>query len=402
MYHSSLRQPAPQSRSHHPHRQALGIPAHDLLREGCLPADWEPLQLESLRDLLHRQNRQERPREQVVPLRDCRFEFNHDGAAFLRIRGKRRFGRPRQMTTHALRQVVRRISRSGSSDLLEDLVRRGGSSNLRLASQLLSCLVGDRHGDRTIRFRTVRRDPEHWLDAFPTAAPGRTERIVIAAVGPQYRSYDDARFIADLNEQVPADLELQVISAWRTSEGLRVRAKLGNSEPDPYEPAPMIEFRNSEVGTGSATMTGSLFTLVCTNGMHGWGKGSIYRWPHRGDVDRIGPQISAAIQQVHAQAMESLVHYDLARSQTIGDHPEAVRTWLEQRQRRYRLSQGFIERTLDALTDPTTTGSSTGNFGLASVIDAITLQAQSASFSGTWEFERLAGRILEEELQVAA
>ena len=164
----------------------------------------------------------------------------------------------------------------------------------------------------------------------------------------------------------------------------------------------MIEFRNSEVGTGSATMTGSLFTLVCTNGMHGWGKGSIYRWPHRGDVDRIGPQISAAIQQVHAQAMESLVHYDLARSQTIGDHPEAVRTWLEQRQRRYRLSQGFIERTLDALTDPTTTGSSTGNFGLASVIDAITLQAQSASFSGTWEFERLAGRILEEELQVAA
>ena len=402
MYHSSLRQPAPPSHSQHPHRQALGIPAHDLMREGCLPADWDPLRLESLRDLLRRQSREERPREQVVPLRDCRFEFDHEGAAFLRIRGKHRFGRRRHMTSHALRQVVRRISSSGSADLLEDLVRRGGASNLRLASRLLTCLVGDRHGGRKIRFRTVRRDPEHWLDAFPSAAPGRTERIVIAAVGPQYRSYDDARFIADLNEQVPADLNLQVISAWRTSEGLRVRAKLGDSEPEPNDPAPMIEFRNSEVGTGSATMTGSLFTLVCTNGMHGWGKGSIYRWPHRGDVDRIGPQISAAIRQVHAQAMESLVHYGLARSQTIGEDPEAVRSWLEQRQRRYRLTQGFIERTLDALTDPTTSRSSTGDFGLASVIDAITLQAQSASFSGTWEFERLAGRILEEELQVAA
>jgi hypothetical protein len=68
--------------SSHPHlhatrrRNRLGLPGHDLLREGSTPGNWNPITLESLRDLIRSQTRSERPKVLVVPLRDCRVSFD--------------------------------------------------------------------------------------------------------------------------------------------------------------------------------------------------------------------------------------------------------------------------------------------------------------------------------------
>jgi len=308
------------------------------------------------------------------------------------------------MTQHALSQLLRTISSGRSGDLLEDLVQRGGNANLRLASRIMSGLVGDRHAEHSLCFRTVQRDPGLWFEGIPAAAPGRPKRLVIAVLSEQYRIYDDAEFVADLVDQVPSTMPLEVISAWRGSEGLRIRAKLGESKEklQVAVPIPMVEFRNSEVGLGSAMLRGGLYTLICTNGMHSWDEWGAGRWPHRGDMGRVSDEIAAAIDTVHSKATDALGIYNAATKQILGSGPQIIRTWLEDRQRHYRLSGRFINRTLFALEDNTTSRSANGDFTLASVVDAITLQAQDASFSGRFELERLAGRILEGELQDAA
>jgi len=308
------------------------------------------------------------------------------------------------MTQHAFSQLLRTVSSGRSGDLLEDLVQRGGRTNLRLASRIMAGLVGDRHADRSLCFRTVQRDPELWLEDDLNARAARPRRIVVAVLSEQYRIYDDAEFVSDLLEQVPSNLQLEVISAWRGAEGLRVRATLGEGKdgPEVAVPIPMVEFRNSEVGLSSAMLRGGLYTLVCTNGMHSWDEWAAERWPHRGDMSRVSDEIAAAIRAVHVKATETLGVYNAAAKQVLGSGPEMIRSWLEDRQRHYRLSGRFIDRTLFALEDNSTSRSAGGDFTLASVIDAITLQAQDASFNGRFELERLAGRILEGELQAAA
>lgn len=396
--------------SSHPHlqttrrRHRLGLPGHNLLSEGSTPNNWNPITLESLRDLIRAQTDSERPKVQVALLRDCRFSFDEERGAYVSFRGRTRFGKPRAMTQHALSQLLRTISSGRSVDLLEDLVQRGGNANLRLASRVMSGLVGDRHAEHSLCFRTVQRDPGLWLEDYPAAVPGRPERIVTAVLSEQYRIYDDAEFMTDLVEQIPNNMQLKVISAWRGADGLRVRATLGDVK-DALEvavPVPMIEFRNSEVGLSSAMLRGGLYTLVCTNGMHSWDEWAAERWPHRGDMSRVSDEIAGAVRTVHSKATDTLGIYKTAAKQILGSDPRAIRSWLEDRQRRYRLSDRFINRTLFALEDNTTSRSGRGDFSLASVVDAITLQAQDASFSGRFELERLAGRILEGELRVAA
>ena len=386
----------------------LGIPGHDLLSEGTRPGSWDPLTLESLRDLLRAQAQSERADDRVTLLGDCGFSFDEDGCAFVKFRsagrspGPRRFGRARPMTQHAFSQLLRTISRGRSGDLLEDLVRRGGQSNLRLATRIMSSLVGERHAERRLRFRTVYRDPGLWLEDFPAAVPGRARQIVTAVLGHQYRSYDDVDFVSDLVEQVPTGMKLEVINAWRSSDGLRVRTRLGDEEPEVAVPFPMVEFRNSEVGSGAAMLRGGLFTLHCTNGMHSWDDWAVERWPHRGDMSRVSDEIATAIQKVHVGALTTLSRYERGRLQVVASSPEGLRAWLEDRQRHYRLTGKLIDRTLLAIEDPTTSRTESGDFTLASVVDAVTLQAQDASFGARLDLERLAGRILEGEVQRAA
>ena len=373
----------------------LGVPAHDLLLRGAHRGSWDLSSIEALRDELRVQKRSERAEERVVPLSDCRFEFQGSGGATVRFRGRSRFGRPVPMTTHALGQLVRRLGR-GSLSVVERLVEAGGRSDLRLAGRLVHGLIGTRHGDRRVRFRMVRRSPALW-----GGEAGRARRVVVAAVGTSYRPYDDVDFMSDVLDVVPEDLNLRVKTAWRSSEGLSVRVAVLGEEPAPHDPVPMVEFRNSEVGLGSASVTGMIFKLVCTNGAYGWGEGAAARWPHRGDTARVREELVPAIRRLLANATASRNRYIEARAQGVGRDRHEVREWLEARRARYRLTEAMTGRILDALDDPTTSRTAAGEYGLASVVDAITLQAQNTSFSGVYDDGRLASRLLDEELVAA-
>jgi hypothetical protein len=373
----------------------LGVPAHDLLLRGARRGSWDLSSLEGLRDELQVQKRSERAEERVVPLSDCRFEFPGAAEATVRFRGRSRFGRPVPITTHALSQLLRRLG-PGSLSVVEHLVDAGGRSELRLAGRLVHGLIGERHGERRVRFRIVRRSPDLWGDE-----PGRARRVVVAAVGASYRPYDDVDFMSDVLDVVPEDLNLRVKTAWRSSEGLSVRMAVLEDEPDPHDPVPMVEFRNSEVGLGSASVTGMIFKLVCTNGAYGWGQGAAARWPHRGNTARVRDELVPAIRRLLANANASRSRYIDARTLAVGRDRHEVREWLEARRGRYRLTEAMTGRILDALDDPTTSRTAAGGYGLASVVDAITLQAQSTSFSGIYDDGRLASRLLDEELAAA-
>jgi hypothetical protein len=364
----------------------LGVPSQDLLHVGTQRDIWSPLKLEALRDTLRRQARDERAKDRMVSLADTRFEFDDCGAAFVRFRGRSRFGRRRLMTAHAVKQVASLVGTQASLAMLQDLVHGGEQADLKLASRVLQRLALRSDSDRKLRFRTAIRHCQ----------PGGRQRIVTAVLSDRYRPYDDAEFVAELVERIPKSDKLPVLSAWRTSEAFSLRMSLSPDEPEMCQPFPMVEFRNSEVGAGSTTLSSGLFTLICTNGMHNWDDHSVYRWPHRGDPTRVREGVVTALAQAQEQATVAQNDYLQAGKIVMGDSAEDIDQWLSAQSRRLRLSGRFIRGVLEALEHPTTSRAEGGAFSLASVVDAVTLYAQQAPFDERHDMERLAGRFLEE------
>jgi len=367
----------------------LGIPSQELLKVGTQRDIWSPLRLEGLRKQLTRQARSERSRDQIAALQDCRFEFDPAGGAYVRFRGRSRFGRRHPMTSHAVKQVATLVSTPRSLALFEDLVCEGEDADLRLATRVLQRLALRSQPERKLRFRTAVRD----------CGWNKKVRIVTAILTEQYQPYDDAEFVTELVEQIPDCDKLPVLGAWRTSEGFSLRLSLSPEEPEQCKPFPMVEFRNSEVGSGATTLSSGLFTLVCTNGMHSWDDYATYRWPHRGETGRVREEISAALERARCQAEAVQSDYEQGSEVLVGESAPQVQHWLQQQSRRLRLSQRFIRGVIKALDDPTTSLRDDGSFHLASVVDAVTLYAQTEPFAERYDMERLAGRLLQEGLR---
>jgi len=364
----------------------LGVPSQNLLHVGTQRDIWAPLKLEALRDTLRRQARDERARDRMSSLADTRFEFDDRGAAFVRFRGRSRFGRRRLMTAHAVRQVASLVGTQSSLAMVQDLVHGGEQADLKLASRVLQRLAMRSDSDRTLRFRSAIRHCQ----------PGGRQRVITAVLSERYQPYDDAEFVAELVERIPKSDKLPVLSAWRTSEAFSLRMSLSPDEPEMCQPFPMVEFRNSEVGAGSTTLSSGLFTLICTNGMHSWDDQSVYRWPHRGDPSRVRDGIVAALERAHCQATSIQSDYELAGDIVIGDSVEAVQSWIATQSRRLRLSGRFVRGVVKALEHPTTSRTEGDSFSLASIVDAVTLYAQEAPLNDRHDMERLAGRFLDE------
>jgi len=364
----------------------LGIPSQNLLQVGTQRNIWSPLSLEALRDTLRRQARDERARDRMVSLADTRFEFDSDGAAFVRFRGNSRFGRRRPMTAHAVKQVASLVSTSRALAMVHDLVHGGDSADLKLATRVLGRLALRSDPDRKLRFRTAIRDCQ----------PGGRQRIVTAVLSERYQPYDDAEFVTELVDRIPKSEKLPVLGAWRTSEGFSLRMSLAPEEPEVCKPFPMVEFRNSEVGAGATTLSSGLFTLVCTNGMHSWDDHSVYRWPHRGDPRRVREGVVAALKDAQTKATAIQSDYELAGTIVIGEQLEQVQEWMAAQRRRLSLSRRFVRGVLKALLDPTTSRTDSDTFSLASIVDGVTLYAQELPLDERYDIERLAGRFLDE------
>ncbi len=371
----------------------LGLPPALLLDETARRGKWNPLSLEELRDGL-RQERRDRPRRDFVfPLRDVGVRFDDDGGVWLRPgRGPHRRRWECPASSSATEQLLARIGLPSLYANLEDLVAAGRAD---LATAQANALLQMRAGDRVVRLRARRREVG---DHRPT---------IEAVVGDRYAPYDDLQLVTDLLASLRRSKKLPgVISAFRSTAGLRLRLTTDGQPAEVGRPIRMLEARNSEVGRGSAMVCPGIFTLVCTNGMHHWSREEVFRWSHlRADPARIAAEIGDAVGRAWEQADTVYERWRRAADVVLPvEEPEAAERWLRELARRLRLGHALSRRAVSdvvgTLDDPTTTRPASGRWSLATVADAMTLRAQDEGFAQRFEFERAAGRLLEGALEL--
>ncbi len=227
---------------------------------------------------------------------------------------------------------------------------------------------------------------------------GEIERVVRATVSQTYATYSNLEFVQDILDHAGDYANLPVLD-WRvTDSGMRLRFAgldnelfgLANLDQSALleEPIPMIEAWNSEVARRKVGLRGGMWKLDCTNGLGHWNSQTEYNWIHRGDAERIRSGVQNAFTNLTTSAMGVVEAYKEAMD--IGIDNAFV--WLEQE---LGLMPAVPERVTKgaqaALSDATTTPGGM----LASVIDAITLAAQSEDDMFTqYEVERAASRLL--------
>jgi hypothetical protein len=372
--------------------KTLGLPPATLMNETASRGAWNPIPLEALRDGLRRDRRETRRRDVMCPLAQVGIRFDRDGGAWVRPgRGEQRRRREYPASAAAVGQLLDRIGLPSLGANLADLIEAGRSD---LATAHANALLALRAGDRLVRLRCRRRLGERRL-------------VIEAVVSDRYAPYDDARLVGDLLSALRGTKKMpEVISAYRSTDGLRLRLTADGRPVKVGEPIRMLEARNSEVGRGSAMVIPGLFTLVCTNGMHHWSKEEVFRWTHlRKDAGRIAHELTEAVGPAWDQAAELRELWSRGCEVLLPvERDEQVEAWLTELVRRLRLGhllgKALIEDVVAHLDDPTTSRPEQGRWSLATLTDAITLRAQREALAERFELERVAGRLLEGALEL--
>jgi hypothetical protein len=238
--------------------------------------------------------------------------------------------------------------------------------------------------DKPRLFRTV-------LMKDPT--DGSVKRMLRSQHSQGYGTYDNVRFVEDLLANASELRDLPVAQFHLGDAGMRLRfLGVAKDEVTLRTPVPMIEAWNSEVGRRRVGLIGGMWKLVCTNGMGTWDKKSEFHWRHYGEGDRIGRGVASAMDEIGTASSRVLEAYDKALHTGIDD----AFAWMEA-QMRGTASTPFIARAIAALDHPTTTPGKT----LASVIDAITLEAQEEDMFTQADMEALAADVLRRGLSQA-
>lgn len=217
-----------------------------------------------------------------------------------------------------------------------------------------------------------------------------------AVLSSEYTPFDNSEFVSIITEYIHQEgLDVDVNKA---IVGDRMRAYfmlpgITFDNGDHGELHPAIYIRNSEVGDGSARITGGLYRSVCTNGMiYGWKRESSakiqHRWYNRQMVIAL---VSTAIVEGF-QASEEAAKKFIA-SQSINIEPKSMDGLLERWAKKYNISQESADDWR---------GASIGNAGeygrpnevtLMDVINGATYVAQRQD--DPEPFERMAGAMLE-------
>jgi hypothetical protein len=364
----------------------LGLPPVTLLEETASRGEWSPVPLESLRDRLRRDRRETLRREIHCPLAEVAIRFDADGAAWIRPgRGAKRSRREYPASSAAVTQLLDRIGLASLGANLADLVEAGCAD---LATAHANTLLARRAGGRIVRLRCRRR-------------PNSARPVVEAVVSDRYAPYDDARLVGDLLSALRRTKKMpEVISAYRSTEGLRLRLTADGRPVKVGEPIRMLEARNSEVGKGSAMVIPGLYTLVCTNGMHHWSREEVFRWTHlRKRARRIALEMKEAVGPAWEQAQALRDLWSRGRDVPLPvERDEQAEPWLTELVRRLRmghlLSKQLVEDVVAHLDHPTTSRPEHDRWSLATLTDALTLRAQREDLVERFELERAAGRLL--------
>ena len=222
---------------------------------------------------------------------------------------------------------------------------------------------------------------------------GTVRRMLRSQHSQGYGTYDNLRFVQDLLDNAEGLRELPVGQFKLSDTGMRLRF-LGKPKEEITlrEPVPMIEAWNSEVGRRRVGLIGGMWKLVCTNGMGSWDKKSEFHWRHFGEGDRIGRGVASAMAEIQTAASGVIDAYTKALDVSIDD----AFAWME-REMQGAATQGFTARAIEALDHETTTPGK----GLASVVDAITLEAQNEDLFTQADMEALAANLLRRGLSQA-
>ena len=269
---------------------------------------------------------------------------------------------------------------------------RGGSflmAQARLGEQgeklsTMSWATFAKHDTTARNFRTVAtRDP----------ADGSIRRMLRSQHSQGYGAYDNLTFLNDMLEQGEWG-GFKVAQFHMTDTAMRLRFVDTDGEIPLRSPVPMVEAWNSEVGRRRVSLVGGAFRLVCTNGMGSWDKKSEFAWRHYGNSERIAGRVRSAIEEIATAGSVVVDAYTKALDVSIDD----AMLWMERELGLAGASTTQVANATKALTDATTTP----GFGLASVVDAVTLAAQEeGSLFDQAEMEAFGTRLLRRGLSAA-
>lgn len=222
---------------------------------------------------------------------------------------------------------------------------------------------------------------------------GSVKRMLRSQHSQGYGTYDNLRFVEDLLANAGELRDLPVAQFTLSDAGMRLRfLGVPKDEVTLRTPVPMIEAWNSEVGRRRVGLIGGMWKLVCTNGMGTWDRKSEWHWRHYGEGDRIARGVRSAMDEIGTASSQVLTAYDTALSVGIDN----AFAFMEE-QMRGEATTPFIARAIAALDHETVTPGRT----LASVIDAITLEAQEEDLFTQAGMEALAADILRRGLAKA-
>jgi hypothetical protein len=296
------------------------------------------------------------------------------------------------LSPNGLKDEPMTVSRNAFSQMATELLPgRGGAFLLDQAD------LGE-HGEKLstmawAAFAKPDTKPRLFRSVNMKDTDGTVKRMLRSQHSQGYGTYDNLRFAEDLLANAGGLRDLPALDFHLSDAGMRLRfAGKPVNEITLREPTPMIEAWNSEVGLRHTVLKGGMWVLVCTNGMAHWYKKQEWHWRHFGDSDRVGRGVASAMDEIGTASSGVIDAYEKALNISIDD----AFAWME-REMQGVATAAFTARAIGALSHETTTPGK----GLASVVDAITLEAQEEDLFTQADMEALAANLLRRGLSQA-
>ena len=365
------------------HSRPYVVPTRTLVRRGSKPGAVATLHLEAVRDYLKKLEEKQEPED-----------FNR-GLDHLHVSFEGGVMSARFLMHNGLSPDVLLVSENGASQLASQVLPGSFFSGLKQLAAM------DQHGEKLstavwAKFGRLQEKP-HLVRTVNMRLENKTYRVIRSCNGQTYAPYSNLEFVQALLDHADDIAEMPVLDWQVTDSAMRLRfcaidnalAVLRHWDEGALmsEPVPMIECWNSEVGRRKVGLRGGMWKLICTNGMGHWDKKREWSWIHRGDPERIRSGVKHAYEDIMTTANGVVDAYNQALEVAIDD---AFR-WMELELRRERLPNRVLTQAQTNLSDPTTTPGGS----LASVVDALTLTAQSeADLFQQADVEDVASRLL--------
>jgi hypothetical protein len=332
------------------------VPTRRIITRGATKGKLTTLHLEEVRDILRAQTEKQQPMDHDRSFSHLSLDFTGGRVQAAFLDAKAGLGEKMLVHEHAYRQVSANVLPARGGGFLLEQARLGANGE-KLSTMGWSMFA--RGDDKPRTFRT----------ALTRDADGSVRRMLRSQHSQGYATYDNLRFVEDMLT-FGGDLTTARVAAFNTTDtGMMLRFVQTDGEIELNKPIPMFEALNSEVGCRKTTLRGGMWKLICTNGMAHWDKSSEWSWRHYGDGDRISRGVASAFDELNVAASGVIEAYTRALDIAIDD----AFAWLTQELDKAGASDAQVQRAQAALNDPTTTSGGR----LASVVDAITLSAQS-------------------------